>query len=214
MSYFQHQGKCAANTTAELDMDTPNELLNLDMQCHGSMACDKHRRVLLWRLDEKVPACVRARCAQARRAASRKGLTPDASSASAVFFSWLRWHKASTGKRVQAMSHGRFGLLPRDFYLKEAVERYNRYQPSRLFLDPYHVTDGSRTHVETCASYFRFGSVARWSPQGAVQSHSHGTFPLPTTPLALSWPHLGDERNCTEASLAVAKTLAPRQRVS
>lgn len=77
------------------------------------------------------------------------------------------WHKASTGKRVQVMSHGRFGMLPREFYLKEAIDRYNRYQPSRLFLDPYHVADGNLWSAHVADKVYQRGQ-ALTSKQGST----------------------------------------------
>ena len=50
--------------------------------------------------------------------------------------------KQSTGKNVVTMHHGRFTTMPRKFVGDEATARSNGSIPSRLFLDPYHVSDG------------------------------------------------------------------------
>ena len=82
-------------------------------------------------------------------------------------------HKRSTGKNVEAMTHGRFGTAPRGtrrnacaathttsfsphltprllcacacaaFFGDTAVARSNSSVPARLFLDPYHVGEGN-----------------------------------------------------------------------
>ena len=51
--------------------------------------------------------------------------------------------KQSTGKNVETMHHGRFTTMPRKFVGDEATARSNGSIPSRLFLDPYHVSDGN-----------------------------------------------------------------------
>lgn len=83
--YFQHSGKCAANfRNDELNLDLPQDLLNLDVM-----------------------------------------------------------HKRSTQRNVEQMTAGRFGTAPREFFGETAVRRSNYSVPSRLFLDPYHVSDGN-----------------------------------------------------------------------
>jgi len=52
-------------------------------------------------------------------------------------------HKRSTARKVEAMNHGRFSTAPRAFFGDTAVARSNNSVPSRLFLDPYHVSDGN-----------------------------------------------------------------------
>ena len=52
-------------------------------------------------------------------------------------------HKRSTARNVEQMPHGRFGTAPRTFFGETAVARSNHSVPSRLFLDPYHVSDGN-----------------------------------------------------------------------
>jgi len=52
-------------------------------------------------------------------------------------------HKRSTGRNVETMHHGRFSTAPRDFFGQTAMDNSNQYVPSRLFLDPYHVSDGN-----------------------------------------------------------------------
>jgi hypothetical protein len=52
-------------------------------------------------------------------------------------------HKRSTQRNVEAMPHGRFNTAPRTFFGQTAVDRSNYSVPSRLFLDPYHVSDGN-----------------------------------------------------------------------
>lgn len=52
-------------------------------------------------------------------------------------------HKRSTGRNVEACLHGRFSSAPRNFFGDEAIKRSNHSLPSRLFLDPYHVSDGN-----------------------------------------------------------------------
>ena len=83
--YFQHHGRCVANMRDRpIDMDEPDQLLNLDTMS-----------------------------------------------------------KQSTGKNVETMHHGRFTTMPRKFVGDEATARSNGSIPSRLFLDPYHVSDGN-----------------------------------------------------------------------
>ena len=53
------------------------------------------------------------------------------------------FHKRSTQRNVEAMVHGRFGSAPRNFFGDQAIARSNHSVPSKLFLDPYHVTDGN-----------------------------------------------------------------------
>jgi len=52
-------------------------------------------------------------------------------------------HKRSTSRNVEAMNHGRFTTAPRNFFGEVAIQRSNQSAPSRLFLDPYHVSDGN-----------------------------------------------------------------------
>ena len=52
-------------------------------------------------------------------------------------------HKCSTQRNVEKMTYGRFGTGEREFFGQKAVERSNYSVPSRLFLDPYHVSDGN-----------------------------------------------------------------------
>lgn len=52
-------------------------------------------------------------------------------------------HKRSTGRNVEAVTYGRFSAAPRNFFGDEAIKRSNHSLPSRLFLDPYHVSDGN-----------------------------------------------------------------------
>ncbi len=78
-------------------------------------------------------------------------------------------HKASTGRRVDAISYGRFSTAPRgegcthavphasaaptltpsprrmraDFFMAKAVKRSNESLPAKILLDPYHVSDGN-----------------------------------------------------------------------
>jgi len=52
-------------------------------------------------------------------------------------------HKRSTSRNVEAMTHGQFSTMPRDFFGQVAIDRTNVSIPSKLFLDPYHVADGN-----------------------------------------------------------------------
>ena len=52
-------------------------------------------------------------------------------------------HKCSTQRNVEQMTYGRFPAGEREFFGQKAVERSNYSVPSRLFLDPYHVSDGN-----------------------------------------------------------------------
>jgi hypothetical protein len=52
-------------------------------------------------------------------------------------------HRMSTGRRVQALSGGRFSNTPRKFFGEEAMRRTNQYGPQKLYIDPYHVGDGN-----------------------------------------------------------------------
>eukprot|EP00908_Phaeocystis_cordata_P015941 Transcript_27150.p1 GENE.Transcript_27150~~Transcript_27150.p1 ORF type:complete len:203 (+),score=60.25 Transcript_27150:129-737(+) len=52
-------------------------------------------------------------------------------------------NKRSTGQAVAAIPYGRFSAAPRKFMGEEAIKKSNDSLPSRLFLDPYHVSDGN-----------------------------------------------------------------------
>jgi len=53
------------------------------------------------------------------------------------------FHKTSTARHVERTVYGRFNTAPREFFMQEAINRSGKSQPSRLFLDPYHVADGN-----------------------------------------------------------------------
>jgi len=117
--YFQHCGKCAANSRAdELNLDAPMELLNLDSL-----------------------------------------------------------HKRSLNRTVEAMNHGRFNTAKRDFFGDKAIERSNYSLPSRLFLDPYHVSDGNLLAENFLQNRFQRGgmtSLAGRSKQLAFDAERYG----------------------------------------
>lgn len=68
-------------------------------------------------------------------------------------------HKRSTARNVEAMNHGRFGTAPREFFSDLAIARSNHSVPSRLFLDPYHVSDGNLWAENFLQSRFQRGGM-------------------------------------------------------
>jgi len=65
--------------------------------------------------------------------------------------------KRSTARNVESMNHGRFTTAPRNFFGEVAVAQSNHSVPSRLFLDPYHVSDGNLWAENFLMSRFQKG---------------------------------------------------------
>ena len=101
-------------------------------------------------------------------------------------------HKASTGRRVDAISYGRFSTAPRgkgstravpphglatptlipsprrsrvDFFMAKAVKRSNESLPAKILLDPYHVSDGNLWSKNFQMDRFQRGGMCAPTPE-------------------------------------------------
>lgn len=69
------------------------------------------------------------------------------------------YHKSSTSRNVEVMNYGRFSTEPREFFSDKAILRSNYSLPSRVFLDPYHVSDGNLWSENFLQNRFQRGGM-------------------------------------------------------
>ena len=150
-SHARRTGKCCANIrTDDLDLEHPRELLNLDVM---------HKRST-GRNVETVSYGRFTSAPRSERPATLAGAhTCTASSPQRLLLllrlapphSSLRCYSVHpTVVTITIATRYPIAALPRtDFFGDEAIKRSNHSLPSRLFLDPYHVADGSCSALQT-----------------------------------------------------------------